>query len=83
MALVRGSNFRLIAHPVLSLGPTYALFAALLCWFDLVGVRVFCVQGGGLRLVRCASVARCSSPSRRANHSAIVRFVRYLMRIYF
>lgn len=45
MALVRGSNFCLIALPVLGLGPTYALFAALLCWFDLVGVRAFCVQG--------------------------------------
>jgi hypothetical protein len=45
MALVKGSNFCMIALPLTDLGPTNALFAALLCWFDLVGVRVVCLQG--------------------------------------
>ena len=35
----------MIALPLTYLGPTNALFAALLCWFDLVGVRVVCLQG--------------------------------------
>jgi hypothetical protein len=35
----------LIALPFPNLGPTNALFAALLCWFGLVGVRVVCLQG--------------------------------------
>jgi hypothetical protein len=35
----------MIALPLTDLGPTNALFAAFLCWFDLVGVRVVCLQG--------------------------------------
>jgi hypothetical protein len=45
MALVKSSNFCMIALPLTDLGPTNALFAAFLCWFDLVGVRVVCLQG--------------------------------------
>ena len=41
-------QLRLIALPVPGFGPTFALFAALLCWFDLVGVRVVCLQGWSL-----------------------------------
>ena len=80
MALVRGSNFRLIALPVPGLGPTFALFAALLCWFDLVGVRVVCLQGWSptSAMRECGAVVESKSTS---NHSAIVRFVRHSMGI--
>ena len=66
MALVRGSNFRLIALPVPGLGPTFALFAALLCWFELVGVRVVCLQGWSpaSAMRECGAVVESKSTSK-------------------
>jgi hypothetical protein len=64
MALVNDPKYCLIALPFPNLGPTNALFAALLCWFGLVGVRVVCLQGWS----PTSAVRKCGT---------MVRFVRY------